>query len=78
MAVILAAIFKMATKMFKISKCYNFNENWYVGFFPHEEYEWQKQFENGVIFLLVHMFLCMWCANKNVDTVKPALVTTSI
>ena len=50
MAVIMAAIFKMATKMFKISKCYNFNENWYVGFFPHEECEWQKQFENGVIF----------------------------
>ena len=27
MAVILAAIFKMATKMRKISKCSNFNEN---------------------------------------------------
>jgi hypothetical protein len=40
MAVILAAIFKMATKMCKISKCSNFNENlykMYVGFFPHEE-----------------------------------------
>jgi hypothetical protein len=23
--------------MRKISKCSNFNENWYVGFFPHEE-----------------------------------------
>jgi hypothetical protein len=31
-----------------------------------------------VIFLLVHMFLCIWCNNKNVDTVKPALVTTAI
>jgi hypothetical protein len=39
MAVILAAIFKMAAKakMCKISKCFNFNENLYVGFFPHEE-----------------------------------------
>ena len=32
MVVILAAIFKMATKMRKISKCSNFNENWYVGY----------------------------------------------
>ena len=31
--------FKMVAKMRKISKCYNFNENWYVGFFPHEECE---------------------------------------
>jgi hypothetical protein len=23
--------------MRKISKCFNFNENWYIGFFPHEE-----------------------------------------
>ena len=37
MVAILAAISKMATKMCKISKCTNFNENWYVGFFPHEE-----------------------------------------
>ena len=37
MAVILGAIFKMAAKMRKISKCSNFSENWYVGFFPHEE-----------------------------------------
>jgi hypothetical protein len=40
MAVILAATFKMAAKMRKISKCSNFNENlykMYVGFFPHEE-----------------------------------------
>ena len=42
MAVILAAIFKMATKMRKISKCSNFNENWYVGFFPHEECDSDK------------------------------------
>ena len=34
MVVILAAIFKMATNMRKISKCSNFNKNWYVGFFP--------------------------------------------
>jgi hypothetical protein len=27
----------MAAKMCKISKCSNFNENLYVGFFPHEE-----------------------------------------
>jgi hypothetical protein len=37
MAVILAAILYMAAKMRNISKCSNFNENWYVGFFPHEE-----------------------------------------
>ena len=37
-----AAIFKMATKMRKISKCSNFNENWYVGFFPHEECDSDK------------------------------------
>jgi hypothetical protein len=37
MVAILAAIFKMAAKMCKISKCSNFNENWYVGFFPHEK-----------------------------------------
>jgi hypothetical protein len=42
MAVILAAIFKMATKMREISKCSNFNENWYVGFFPHEECDSDK------------------------------------
>jgi hypothetical protein len=42
MAVILAAIFRMATKMRKISKCSNFNENWYVGFFPHEECDSDK------------------------------------
>ena len=42
MAVILAAIFKMATKMSKISKCSNFNENWFVGFFPHEECDSDK------------------------------------
>ena len=44
MAVILAAIFKMATKMRKISKCSNFNENWYVRFFPHEECDSDKAF----------------------------------
>jgi hypothetical protein len=32
----------MATKMRKISKCSNFNENWYVGFFPHEECDSDK------------------------------------
>ena len=37
MVAILTAIFKMAAKMCKISKCSNFNENWYVGFFPHEK-----------------------------------------
>ena len=42
MAVILAAIFKMAAKMHKISKCSNFNENWYVGFFPHKEFDIDK------------------------------------
>jgi hypothetical protein len=42
MAVILAAIFKMAAKMHKISKCSNFNENWYVGFFPREECDSDK------------------------------------
>ena len=42
MAVILAAIFKMTAKMRKISKCSNFNENWYVGFFPHEECDSDK------------------------------------
>ena len=43
MAVILAAIFKMATKMRKISKCSNFNENCYVGFFfTHEECDSDK------------------------------------
>jgi hypothetical protein len=42
MAVILAAIFKMAAKMRKISKCSNFNENWYIGFFPHEECDGDK------------------------------------
>ena len=46
MAVILEAIFKMTAKMCKISKCSNFNENWYVGFFP----QWQKRFENGELF----------------------------
>ena len=39
---ILAAIFKMAAKMRKISKCSNFNENWYVEFFPHEECDSDK------------------------------------
>ena len=34
--------FKMVAKMRKISKCYNFNENWYVGFFPHEECDSDK------------------------------------
>jgi hypothetical protein len=42
MAVILAAIFKKATKMLKISKCSNINENWYVGFFPHEKCDSDK------------------------------------
>jgi hypothetical protein len=42
MTVILAAISKMATKMRKISKYSNFNENWYVGFFPHEECDSDK------------------------------------
>jgi hypothetical protein len=42
MAVILAAIFKKAAKMHKISKCSNFNENWYVGFFPHEKCDIDK------------------------------------
>ena len=42
MAVILAAIFKMAAKMLKISKCSNFNENWCVGLFPHEECDSDK------------------------------------
>ena len=42
MVAILAAIFKMAAKMRKISKCTNFNENWYVGFFPHEECDSDK------------------------------------
>jgi hypothetical protein len=43
MAVILAAIFKMATKMRKISKCSNFTENWYEGVFPHEECDSDKR-----------------------------------
>ena len=43
MAVILAAILKMAAKMRKISKCSNFNENLYVGFFPHEECDSDKR-----------------------------------
>jgi hypothetical protein len=34
----------MATKMRKISKCSNFNENWYVRFFPHEECDSDKAF----------------------------------
>ena len=42
MAVIFAAIFKMAAKMRKLSKCSNFNENWYEGFFPHEECDSDK------------------------------------
>ena len=42
MAIILAVIFKMATKMRKISKCSYFNENWYVGLFPHEECDSDK------------------------------------
>jgi hypothetical protein len=42
MVVILAAISKMATKMHKISKCSNFNENWYVRFFPREECDSDK------------------------------------
>ena len=42
MALILAAICKMAAKMRKILKCSNFNENCYVGFFPHEEYDSDK------------------------------------
>jgi hypothetical protein len=42
MAIILAAISKMATEMRKISKCSNFSENWYVGFFPHEECDSDK------------------------------------
>jgi hypothetical protein len=42
MAVILAAIFKMAAKMRNISKCSNFNKNWYVGIFPHEECDSDK------------------------------------
>jgi hypothetical protein len=42
MAVIFGAIFKMAAKMRKISKCSNFNENWYVGFSLHEECDSDK------------------------------------
>ena len=37
-----AKIFKMATKINKISKCSNFNKNWYVGFFLHEECDSDK------------------------------------
>ena len=35
-------VFKMAAKMRKILKCSNFNEAWYVGFFPHEECDSDK------------------------------------
>ena len=42
MAIILAAIFKMAAKMRKISKYSNFNENSYVRIFPHEECDSDK------------------------------------
>jgi hypothetical protein len=42
MAVILAAIFKIAAKMRKVSKCSNINENWYLEFFPHEECDSNK------------------------------------
>jgi hypothetical protein len=49
-----------------------------VGFFPHEECDSDKSDLKIVILLLVHMFLFIWCTNKNVEIVKPALVTTSI
>ena len=42
MAVILAAIFKIAAIMRKVSKCSNINENWYLEFFPHEECDSDK------------------------------------
>ena len=52
MAVILTAIFKMAAKMRKISKCSNFNENCYVGFFflHMRNVIVTKWFENGKLF----------------------------
>jgi hypothetical protein len=57
MAVIVAAIFKMAAKMCKISKCSNFNENWYVGFFPHEECDSDKSdFFTGTHVLVYVMY----------------------
>jgi hypothetical protein len=42
MVAIEAAIFNMVAKMRKISKCSNFNENWYVGIFPYEECDSDK------------------------------------
>ena len=42
MAVILAAIYKMVAKMHKISKCYNFNEIWYLEDFRPEECDSDK------------------------------------
>jgi hypothetical protein len=54
-----------AAKMHKISKCSNFNENGYVGFFPHEECDSDKSN------LKIASYFCngtQWCTNKNVDT----------
>jgi hypothetical protein len=42
MAVNLTTIFKMAAKMRKISKCSNFNKNWYVRFFLNGECDGDK------------------------------------
>jgi hypothetical protein len=37
--------------MRKISKCSNFKENWYVGFFPHEECDGDKSHLKMVSYL---------------------------
>ena len=47
MVTILAAIFNMVAKTHKkISKCSNYKENWYLGFF-RGMWSWPMRFQNG-------------------------------
>jgi hypothetical protein len=47
MVAILAAIFNMVAKTHKkISKCSNYKENWYLGFF-RGMWSWPMRFQNG-------------------------------
>ena len=60
-AAIMVAILAAISKMCKILKCTNFNENWYVGFFPHEECDSDKSdwFENGELFFYWYTCSCV-------------------